>query len=62
LRQFGNEFGEDFYEAVTLQATLDCHDVVGGTATNRVKTALNEAAHRVDALKSSAPEVAHAGA
>jgi len=62
LRQFGNEFGEDFYEAVTLQATLDCHDVVGGTATNRVKTALNEAAHRVAALKSSAPEVAHAGA
>ena len=62
LRQFGNEFGEDFYEAVTLQATLDCHDVVGGTATNRVKTALNEAADRVAALKSSAPEVAHAGA
>ena len=62
LRQFGNEFGEDFYEAVTLQATLDCHDVVGGTATNRVKTALNEAEHRVAALKSSAPEVAHAGA
>jgi len=62
LRQFGNEFGEDFYEAVTLQATLDCHDVVGGTATNRVKTELNEAAHRVAALKSSAPEVAHAGA
>ena len=62
LRQFGNEFGEDFYEAVTLQATLDCHDVVGGTATNRVKTALIEAADRISALKSRAPEVAHAGA
>ena len=33
LKQFGNEFGEDFYTAVTLQATLDCHDVIGGTAT-----------------------------
>jgi argininosuccinate lyase len=62
LRQFGNEFGEDFYEAVTLQATLDCHDVVGGTATNRVKTALAEAAERLALLKSGAPEVTHAGA
>jgi argininosuccinate lyase len=62
LRQFGGEFGEDFYDAVTLQATLDCHDVVGGTATNRVKTALTEAAERVAALKASAPEVVHAGA
>ena len=40
LQQFGSEFGEDFYAAVTLQATLDCHDVIGGTATRRVKTAL----------------------
>ena len=63
LRQFGAEFGEDFYQAVTLQATLDCHDVVGGTATNRVKTALRETAERVAALKrASAPEVIHAGA
>ncbi len=44
LRQFGSEFGEDFYPAVTLEATLDCHDVMGGTATNRVKAALREAA------------------
>ncbi len=63
LRQFGSEFGEDFYAAVTLQATLDCHDVVGGTGTNRVKTALCEAAERVAALKKAgAPEVVHAGA
>lgn len=63
LRQFGSEFGEDFYAAVTLQATLDCHDVLGGTATNRVKTALCEAAERVAALKkANAPEVVHAGA
>ena len=63
LRQFGSEFGEDFYAAVTLEATLDCHDVIGGTATDRVKTALGEAAGRVASLKkSNAPEVAHAGA
>ena len=63
LRQFGNEFGEDFYAAVTLEATLDCHDVIGGTATHRVKTALREAAGRVASLKkSNAPEVMHAGA
>ena len=62
LRQFGGEFGEDFYTAVTLEATLDCHDVVGGTATARVRAALRDAAERVTALKSDAPEVAHAGA
>ena len=32
LRQFGEEFDEDFFAAVTLDATLDCHDVIGGTA------------------------------
>ena len=63
LRQFGSEFGEDFYAAVTLEATIDCHDVVGGTATARVQSALRLAAERVAALnKAGAPEVAHAGA
>ena len=37
LRQFGEEFGEDFFAAVTLEATLDCHDVTGGTARDRVQ-------------------------
>src|SRR6202011_3078379 len=32
LRAFGEEFGEDFFDAITLEATLDCHDVIGGTA------------------------------
>lgn len=40
LRQFGEEFGEDFFAAISLRATVDCHDVVGGTATVRVKEAL----------------------
>jgi argininosuccinate lyase len=63
LRQFGSEFGEDFYAAVTLEATVNCHDVLGGTATARVKAALGSAAERIAALKKAgAPEVAHAGA
>jgi argininosuccinate lyase len=62
LRRFGSEFEEDFYAAVTLQATLDCHDVLGGTATVRVKAALRSAAERAAALKTGAPEVTHAGA
>lgn len=63
LRQFGSEFDEDFYRAVTLEATVDCHDVIGGTAAARVTAALRSAAERVAALKkASAPEVAHAGA
>jgi argininosuccinate lyase len=63
LRTFGSEFGDDFYAAVTLEATLDCHDVIGGTATARVKAALRDAERRVSALKNAgAPEVAHAGA
>jgi argininosuccinate lyase len=47
LRTITPEFGEDFYAAVTLEATLDCHDVIGGTARSRVKTALAEAKSRV---------------
>jgi argininosuccinate lyase len=63
LRSFGSEFGDDFYVAVTLEATLDCHDVIGGTATARVQTALQDASGRVSALKKATPaEVAHAGA
>jgi argininosuccinate lyase len=59
LRPFGKEFGEDFYAAVTLNATLDCHDVIGGTARERVQQALTEAAARIDSLTQ---EVVHAGA
>jgi argininosuccinate lyase len=62
LRQFGDEFGKDFYSAVSLEATLDCHDVIGGTARARVRQAQKEAAERVAALTSSTPEAAHAGA
>jgi len=50
LRQFGEEFSQDFYPAVSLNATLDCHDVIGGTARAQVKQALELAAQRVAAL------------
>ena len=46
LRQFGEEFGEDFFPAISLEATLDCHDVVGGTARGRVGEALRAARER----------------
>jgi argininosuccinate lyase len=62
LRQFGEEFAEDFYSAVSLSATLDCHDVIGGTARERVRNALHEASARIAALSSSATEAVHAGA
>jgi argininosuccinate lyase len=50
LRAFGPEFDEDFFTAITLRATLDCHDVVGGTATERVRAALDEAEQSVASL------------
>ena len=63
LRQFGDEFGEDFYAAIALDATLNCHDVMGGTARERVREALDAAAERIAALaKSKDGEAVHAGA
>ena len=63
LRQFGAEFGEDVFAAVALDATLDCHDVMGGTARARVREALAAASERVAALvKPKIGEVIHAGA
>jgi argininosuccinate lyase len=41
------DFAEDFFQAITLEATLDCHDVIGGTARTRVRTALTEARTRL---------------
>jgi argininosuccinate lyase len=67
LRQFGEEFDADFYDAVTLEATLDCHDVIGGTARNQVRTALAEAEQHIHAVlhpnsRDVSPEAVHAGA
>jgi argininosuccinate lyase len=63
LRKFGSEFSEDFFQTVTLNATLDCHDVTGGTARGRVQAALDSAAKRVAALTTrNTTEAVHAGA
>jgi len=63
LRAFGPEFGEDFFAAVTVTATLDCHDVTGGTARGRVHTALDVAAKRIAAMTTNKNgEAVHAGA
>ncbi len=63
LREFGQEFGEDFYAAITLDATLDCHDVIGGTAPERVRKALDRASDWIHVLeKQNSREAIHAGA
>jgi argininosuccinate lyase len=63
LHQFGEEFGPDFFASVTLHATLDCHDVPGGTARGRVRQALESASKRVAALAGhGAGREVHAGA
>jgi argininosuccinate lyase len=57
LRVFGAEFEEDFFAAVSLRATLDCHDVLGGTATERVRQALAAMPERIAALTTEAVDV-----
>lgn len=47
LRTLSDVFAEDFFEAITLEATLDCHDVVGGTARARVTSAVAAAKARL---------------
>jgi argininosuccinate lyase len=47
LRGLSAAFEEDFFAAITLEATLDCHDVVGGTACKQVASALAAAKHRL---------------
>ena len=63
LHQFGTEFEEDFFPAITLTATLDCHNVTGGTARERVREALAAASERIAVLgaHTSTQEAAHAG-
>jgi argininosuccinate lyase len=47
LQTLSEAFGEDFFAAITLEATLDCHDVIGGTARARVRAALTDARDRL---------------
>jgi argininosuccinate lyase len=67
LRQFGEEFEDDFYDAITLEATLDCHDVIGGTARARVREALTAVEERIRQVLNqkaldAGQEAVHAGA
>jgi len=64
LKQFGSEFEEDFFAAITLESTLDCHDVFGGTARKRVKKHLATLRRRLADLPAhrAKQEAVHAGA
>ncbi len=63
LQQFGEEFGPDFYEAITLESTLDCHDVIGGTARAQVRASIAQAELQLQSfIKTGAQEAIHAGA
>ncbi len=68
LQAIAPEFSADVYAAITLDATLDCHDVIGGTARTRVAESLINAEQRVNALAAAYGEVmfeeepVHAGA
>jgi argininosuccinate lyase len=47
LRTLSDAFAEDFFAAITLEATLDCHDVIGGTARARVASAFGAAKRKL---------------
>jgi argininosuccinate lyase len=60
LKQLSEHFDEDFFAAISLRRTVDCHDVPGGTAIDRVELALDEARQRlhaaIDKGKSVSPQ------
>ena len=60
LRQLSPAFDKDFYASITLPATVDCHDVIGGTARARVHEALANAKARLTATAIPELEAAHA--
>jgi argininosuccinate lyase len=54
LQGIAAQFDNDFYASVALKATLDCHDVYGGTATERVREAVIEMRRRIAAIAGAA--------
>jgi argininosuccinate lyase len=58
LREFSPAFGDDVYSRLQLDAVLECHDVLGGTAPQRVAEALRGARERLEELREA--HVAHA--
>ncbi|MDP9049158.1 MAG: argininosuccinate lyase [Acidobacteriota bacterium] len=51
LQRLSEAFAADFFNAITLEATMDCHDVVGGTARARVASALAAAKKNLEENK-----------
>src|ERR1700747_1848926 len=51
LRKFSPLFGDDFHDALNLEAALSGPDVIGGTAPGRVREAIATAKERLAALK-----------
>lgn len=59
LQQLSPAFAADFYASITLEATLDCHDVIGGTARARVHEAVASARQRLCPAPEPEAAVAH---
>jgi argininosuccinate lyase len=60
LQQLSPAFAEDFYASITLNATVDCHDVIGGTARARVHEGVASAKARLAAVPAAELEAAGA--
>ena len=58
FRALSPAFQADIYQHLKLEAVLDCHDVEGGTAMNRVQKALRTAREQLTAMEE--PHVTHA--
>jgi argininosuccinate lyase len=54
-RAINPTISKDIYKELTLPAVLAMHDVVGGTAPDRVVSAIKEARRRVDEIRAEAP-------
>ncbi len=51
LRALNPAFDESFYECLKLKSVLAIHDVIGGTAPDRVRQALAAARNKIEALR-----------
>jgi argininosuccinate lyase len=58
LRALSPALDRDIYQQLKLEAVLECHDVDGGTAMKRVRSALREAREQLSALEEA--HVTHA--
>jgi argininosuccinate lyase len=56
LKQFAPEFEADVFSNITLEATVNCHDVLGGTAVAQVQQALQTLEERIAASTGDLPQ------